>query len=110
MHAVRADQGRDCLMSQKPTAAAKIASGLQDAIEGRVTAHQPISPVALVRRKLADGRTISDPDVRGLLAEIERLRERLAPAEALCRIVLGEAWEKADKWRSLVGEAVPDGR
>ena len=63
---------------QQTTAAAKIASGLQDAIEGRVTVLQPISPVALVRRKLADGRTISDPDVRGLLAEIDRLRAALA--------------------------------
>ena len=66
------------MSKQKTTPAAKIASGLQDAIEGRVTVLQPISPVALVRRKLADGRTISDPDVRGLLAEIDLLRAALA--------------------------------
>lgn len=36
------------------------------------------STVEIVRRRLADGRTIADSDVRRLVAEIDRLRALLA--------------------------------
>jgi hypothetical protein len=47
----------------------------------------------IVRRRMADGRTISSPHVQGLLAEIERLRElvRRMRGEALSELARNDA-------------------
>ncbi len=40
----------------------------------------PVYTVEIVRRRLADGRTIADADVHTLVAEIDRLRSAMCEA------------------------------
>lgn len=56
---------------------------MNDGTRSKTTRFETYDTVEIVRQRLANGRTIADFDVHQLVAEIDRLRKRLAVIERL---------------------------